>query len=197
MEYFDYVKQLFAEFGWWSIALVVAITLTMIPINLLIKKIFSKAEKDSVTRIRKTLAQLMVFVLSAVYIVIFCLIFKMPLDVNFILANVVPSGVCAMLVWAVIKIVMDLGLKNVFTLIANSKVVKDLLKKIPLDEDVKNTIYNHLLELINNTDGDNAEVVKTKQDELTLRATQMLQGFVENPTEIANQIVAVLKEKFK
>lgn len=192
----DYVVQLFKGFGYWSIALVVATTLFMIPVNLLIKKIFSKATSDSVIRIRKTLSQSFVFVFSGVFILVFCLVFEKPLDVNFITINAIPCGGLSMVLWCVIKVVRDVGFKPIIKLIVSSNSFKKLLKDIPLDAKVKSTIFDALCNLVKDADGENAEVVINKSLELTARATQMLNGFVSNPKEIAVQLVDALQKKY-
>jgi hypothetical protein len=192
----DYVVQLFKGFGYWSIALVGATTLFMIPVNLLIKKLFSKATSDSVIRVRKTLSQSLVFVFSGLFILLFCVIFEKPLDVNFITINAIPCGGISMVLWGIIKVVRDLGFKPLLKLFVSSNSFKKMLKNVPLDAQVKTTVFNALSNLVKDADGKNAEVVISKSLELTARATQMLNGFVSNPKEIAVQLVEVLQKKY-
>lgn len=192
----DYVAQLFTNFGWWFLAIVAVTTLVMIPLNKLIEKLFSKSNSASASRLAKTTSQVLVFIVSGLAITIFSLILEHKVNFEFVLVNVVPTGVCAMALWAVIKIARDLGLRDFLVYLANNAEVDKLLSKIKINSSVKNAVYKSLKELINNTDGDNADVVITKATELQNRATQMLQGFVENPAQVATQFVTALQTKY-
>lgn len=192
----DYVSQLYINFGWYFLAIVAFVTLIMIPINLLVKKLFSKSKSTQMSRLCKTITQVMVFVMSGVSITIFSLIFKHKFNFEFVLINLVPTGVCAMVLWTLIKFARDLGFRDLCVYLANNAEVKKLLSKVKLDHSVKTAIYDSLLELVNNTDGDNKDIVIAKADEIRTRATQMLQGFVEQPTQLAEQFVEILQKKF-
>lgn len=192
-----YISELFTSFGYWFIALIFANFLIMLPIAWGLSKGFSKIKSDAANRLRKVLTSLCVFIVAGGCITALCAILYKPLDINFILINVVPCGGCAMLLWSIVKIIRDCGFKTLLSLIANSNTVKKLLKKIPVSNDVKTAIYDNLCDLVKNSDGDNAELVISKSLELTNRASQMLQGFVENPNEIAQLFVKALQLKFK
>lgn len=196
-EVLNYVSQLFNEFGYWSIALIVATTLLMIPVNMLVKKIFSKNTNESVVRVSKVSSQLLVFGISAVCITIFCLIMKTPLSVNFVFANVLPCGFLSMVLWAVLKVARDMGIKPIIKIILESQTVKKALKEIKIDDKIKDAIFNKLVELVENSDGENAKLVIEKEMEIVNIATSMLSGFTDNPNAVATQFAEALKIKFK
>ena len=60
-KFFDTGKMLFEHFGWYSLLLVLATTLIMIPVNLLWKKVM---KKESLERLRKTVSCLSVYVIA-------------------------------------------------------------------------------------------------------------------------------------
>lgn len=191
----EYVTTLFATFGYWFIAAVGAVTLIMIPVNLLIKRIFKSATSESVIRVRKTLSSAMVFVVSGGVIAVATLIFKKPLSINYVLVNCIPCGALAMLLWAVVKIVRDVGFKPILAKILHSKTIKKALADIDIDKDVKKMIYNKLCEIVENTSGDNSALVVSKVDALTEKAKSLLNGFVvaENIAEYAQKFVSAVQ----
>lgn len=195
----EYVMQLFTIYGWWSIALVGINFLLMIPINFGLKKAFAKSTSESASRIRKTLSSVLVFVVAGIVITIADLIFHIKFDISFILINCVPVGALSMIVWATYKFVRDCGGKALLNVIFKSNSIKKLLKKLPLDNKVAVAIYNKLVDMVKEGNGDNAEIVVKKEQQLVNIASTLLNGFVEveNITNVANQFVDALKLKFK
>lgn len=195
---FTYGKQLYSWFGWWSVAIVCAVTLIMIPINLLIKKIFERAKSDSVVRIRKTISSLMVFVVAFGTLALACLIFKMPFTFGFGLVGCVPTGALAMVVWAIIKVIVDCGIGPIISAVSKSKSVKKLLKSTGLDKDIVNAIYHKLDELVDNTDGENAQLVFSKSAEIIAKAESLLNGFTaeDNVKVVAQKFLQALQKKY-
>lgn len=194
----DYVSNLFAIYGWWFVALVMSTFAIMLLVNWLLTKAFSKATTDALQRLRKTLSTLCVYVVASIVIIVANAIMKHPFDIKFILINCVPVGALSMVVWAVVKIVRDLGFSKLIELIAKSKTIKNLLAKLPIDKEVANTIYDKLIDAIDESKGDNAEIVATKETELLSMASSMLSGFVdaEQISTTAQGIVDALKIKF-
>lgn len=194
----DYVSILFAIYGWWFVALVISTFAIMLLVNWLLTKAFSKATTDALQRLRKTLSTLCVYVVASIVIIVANAIMKHPFDIKFILINCVPVGALSMVVWAVVKIVRDLGFSKLIELIAKSKTIKNLLAKLPIDKEVANTIYDKLIDAIDESKGDNAEIVATKETELLSMASSMLSGFVdaEQISTTAQGIVDALKIKF-
>lgn len=194
----DYVSNLFAIYGWWFVALVMSTFAIMLLVNWLLTKAFSKATTDALQRLRKTLSTLCVYVVASIVIIVANAIMKHPFDIKFILINCVPVGALAMVVWAIVKVVRDLGFSKLIELIAKSKTIKNLLAKLPIDKEVANTIYDKLIDAINESKGDNAEIVATKETELLSMASSMLSGFVEAEqiSTTAQGIVDALKIKF-
>lgn len=194
----DYVSNLFAIYGWWFVALVMSTFAIMLLVNWLLTKAFSKATTDALQRLRKTLSTLCVYVVASIVIIVANAIMKHPFDIKFILINCVPVGALSMVVWAVVKIVRDLGFSKLIELIAKSKTIKKLLAKLPIDKEVANTIYDKLIDAIDESKGNNAEIVATKETELLSMASSMLSGFVdaEQISTTAQGIVDALKIKF-
>lgn len=194
----EYVMNLFTLYGWWFIALVGATFGIMLLVNWGIKKAFSKATSEQAQRIRKVVSSLCVYIVAGIVIVIANLIAKHSFDFNFVLVNCIPVGALAMVVWAIVKVVRDLGFSKLIELIAKSKTIKNLLAKLPIDKEVANTIYDKLIDAIDESKGDNAEIVATKETELLSMASSMLSGFVdaEQISTTAQGIVDALKIKF-
>lgn len=194
----DYVSNLFAIYGWWFVALVMSTFAIMLLVNWLLTKAFSKATTDALQRLRKTLSTLCVYVVASTVIIVANAIMKHPFDIKFVLINCVPVGALAMVVWAIVKVVRDLGFSKLIELIAKSNTIKSMLKKLPIDTEIATTIYNKLLKSIEESKGDNAQIVEQKEYELLDMASSMLNGFIsaENISTIAQGIVDALKVKF-
>lgn len=194
----EYVMNLFTLYGWWFIALVGATFGIMLLVNWGIKKAFSKATSEQAQRIRKVVSSLCVYIVAGIVIVIANLIAKHSFDFNFVLVNCIPVGALAMVVWAIVKVVRDLGFSKLIELIAKSNTIKSMLKKLPIDTEIATTIYNKLLKSIEESKGDNAQIVEQKEHELLDMASSMLNGFIsaENISTIAQGIVDALKIKF-
>lgn len=194
----EYVMNLFTLYGWWFIALVGATFGIMLLVNWGIKKAFSKATSEQAQRIRKVVSSLCVYIVAGIVIVIANLIAKHSFDFNFVLVNCIPVGALAMVVWAIVKVVRDLGFSKLIELIAKSNTIKSMLKKLPIDTEIATTIYNKLLKSIEESKGDNAQIVEQKEYELLDMASSMLNGFIsaENISTIAQGIVDALKVKF-
>ena len=196
-EIFKYINHLFEYFGYWSIALIVSITLIMIPINYGIKKLISKTDKQALVRLGKISIQLMVFVISAICLILFSLIFGLPLNVLYILTNVFPCAFLAMALWGVIKVIRDLGVKPLLALILESNAVKKALKEIPIDNTIKKAIFDKLCELVENSDGDNAEVVISKETEIVKVIEEMIKGFTTDTSSVTKLFSNALKIKYQ
>lgn len=194
-----YCKQVYGWFGWWSIAIVAAVTLVMIPLNLLIKKIFAKAKSDSVIRIRKTLSSALVFVVAFGILALACLIFKTPFTTGFGLVGCVPVGALAMALWTVIKVIKDCGFGPIVNALSKSKSAKKLLKKTGLKKDIVNAVFNKLEELVDNTEGENAKIVVEKASVIVAKAESLLKGFTaeDNLKSVAKTFLAALQAKYK
>ena len=194
----SYIEQLFSSFGWWTLAVVGTSFLIMIPINLAIKAIFKKVSGTTVDRIRKTIAQICVFGVSAGVITIFALIIPTELSAGFVFTNCVPCGALAMIVWAIVKLIRDTGFAPLISYLAQNKEIKNLLKEIPIDQDAIKVVYDKLCNLVKNTDGTNAEIVVNKANEIVARAKEMLNGFadVTSIADASQKLLQALKLKF-
>lgn len=196
----SYIEQLINAFGWWTLAIVGATFLIMIPINIAVKAIFNKiSSNNTLERIRKTVSQIFVFGVSAGVIALFAIIIPTELSVGFVFTNCIPCGALAMTIWAIVKLVRDAGFAPLIKYIATNKEIKKLLKEIPIDQDTVNVVYNKLIELVENTDGTEAEIVINKTNEIIARAKEMLNGFadVESVSQASTKLLEALQLKFK
>lgn len=194
----EYVKSLFANYGWWALALVGATFLVMIPVNALIKVVFKNAKSTEASRIRKTLSALFVYLVAMGVVAVANLILHIDTNIEFLLVSCVPVGSVAMVVWAAFKFTRDLGFGWLIKMLEKSGKIKEILKSLPLDNKIAFKIYNNLIEQIEKAKGENSQIVESKQVELTSMASSMLNGFVEaeKVSSTAAGIVDALKLKF-
>ena len=152
-------KMLFATYGWWSIAIVIVVTALMFPVNFGLKKAFEKQTNEKIIRLQKILSALCVFVVAAVVLYFFELVFgEHNYDFGYIFINTMSVAFMSMALWAIIKVARDCGIKPLIVWISGklyeSKYVKSLYDKIEINDVVKSNIWNFLSELIEkNTDG--------------------------------------------
>ena len=194
----EYVKSLFANYGWWALALVGATFLVMIPVNALIKVVFKNAKSTEASRIRKTLSALFVYLVAMGVVAVANLILHIDTNIEFLFISCVPVGSVAMVVWAAFKFTRDLGFGWLIKMLEKSGKIKEILKGLPLDNKIAFKIYNNLIEQIEKAKGENSQIVESKQVELTAMASSMLNGFVEaeKVSSTAAGIVDALKLKF-
>lgn len=195
----EYALQIYTVYGYWCIAIVLATFAIMCVVNFALTKAFSKCQNTALVRLRKTLSSVLVFVVAGLSLTIANLILKYKLDFKFIALNSVPVAGLSMILWAVVKVVRDMGIKPILEAIANSKTARNILKQIPLDKKLVNAVFDNLVSHIESSNGDNAEIVAKKQAELKSMAQTLLNGFVETEklSTISAQFVEALKLKFK
>jgi len=134
--------NLFDTYGWWTAAIVGATVLVMIPINLLVKACFKKTENKSLQRIRKVISGLCVYGVSIAMLYLYQAIVAKEPDYSFMLvaSSFVYVGTLAMLVWAVLKAVWEIGLWPILLPIVksvkSSKEFKELLAGYGVDKKV-------------------------------------------------------------
>lgn len=134
--------NLFETYGWWTAAIVGATVLLMIPINCLVKACFKKTTSDALQRLRKVISGLLVYAVSIGMLYLYqWLIAKEP-DYSFILvaSNFVYVGTLAMLAWAIMKAVWQIGLWPILLpivkAIKGNKEFKELLVSYGIDKEV-------------------------------------------------------------
>lgn len=216
-----YVEKLYSNFGWWALLIVAVVTALMIPTNIGVKALFnlavSSTEKSTkleesvkttriqqIERIRKVVSSLVVFVIAIVVLYLFEWIFgSKNYNFSYIISASLPTGICSMFVWALIKAIKDIGIVPVITKIAEtletSGYLSKLLASIDMDETTKKIIYEFIKDKVNKyANGDSAKV------EEYLSSTSLandvgnlikLNGITTNIASIAQQFIEIAKSK--
>lgn len=189
---------LFNYFGWWSLALIAGVTLVMIPINMLYKKLM---KKESLERLRKTVAVLTVYGLAlAAVALISIFVFKVEVTVQYLFAGAIACGFCSMTLWFIIKFIRDYGWAAIKAMMSKTSWKKDLkqcAEKYGIPKNLANIVLNTVDEYLDKVDSSKAEAVMAKQGELTTQIRAELSGFVkENLTDAVNGIIEVVKTKY-
>lgn len=193
----DYFDQAIENYGWWSLLLVLITFLIMIPINLLITKLFSKTTSESMERLRKTISSVSVFVVAFAISYIYVAIFEVETTAADVFGNSLPIAVLAMGLWSVVKLARDGVIKPLLEKLRDP--IKEKLKEITgVDEEIIESIYDKLVEYVKDSDEDNADAVINNEKELLLKSIDMLTGFTENvsSSDVASQLYECLKLKF-
>lgn len=194
VKYFD---QVFQAYGWWSLLLVLLTFGLMIPINLLVKKLFEKSISEPMDRLRKTISSGLVYVVAFALSYIYVAIFKVETTAAIVFGNSLPVAVLAMGLWSVVKLARDGAIKPLLKKYQDP--VKAKLKEITgVDAKIIDNIYGKLVEYVKDSDVENAEMVLNHEKELLLKSIDMLTGFTENvsSSDIASQLYECLKLKF-
>lgn len=134
--------SLFQKYGWWTAAIIGATVLIMIPINLLVKACFKKTENVSLQRLRKAISGTLVYAVSIGVLYAHHYLFQPAADWSFmtVAGEFVYVGTLAMFVWALMKIVWQIGLWPVVLPIikklSGNKEFKEMLERYGLDKKV-------------------------------------------------------------
>ena len=80
----DEAKLLFQNFGWFSIVLVLATTLLMIPLNMLYKKIMNN---EKIERLRKTISCVSVYLIAMALVATLTAIIRKPMSFTYLLCG--------------------------------------------------------------------------------------------------------------
>ena len=192
-----FVEQIFSYFGWYSIGLVALTTLIMIPISLLLKKIF---KSEGTQRLRKTIASLLVYVISAGVVSAFTAIFKVStITFHYLLSTSIPVALLAMLLWAIIKVVRDYGFKPLIKVICKSKAWKEGIYKLGVDKKIVDIIVANADKYLEQVNATKAEEVIKQETMLVRQIATEINGFVDgnaNVGEIAAKLAKAIVCKY-
>lgn len=131
-EFFIEFGALFTTFGWWSLLLISATVAIMYPINVLWKKVM---QKDDLSRLRKIVAFISVYIVSFGLVAIFTAIFSSGsfADSKYLFSSTLALGFCSQVVWELVKVIRDYGFKQFVSYISEKvdwkKAVKQVSKK--------------------------------------------------------------------
>lgn len=198
----SYFLILWETFRWWSFLLVGITFVVMIPVNLLICKVFSKISNKNeeatkrTDRLRKSISSIMVFGIAAVVITIFSLVHKDVLSAPFVFSNTLIVAPLAMFFRALWKIIRDYGFKPVVAVIWKSKEGQALLKKLNIDKAVAKNIINYIDTFLSESKGDELERIIESELVLTNDISVKLGGFTEDAYNAAKTIIQHYKDKY-
>lgn len=193
---FNNCALLFEYFGWYSILLVVGTTGLMIPLNLLYKKIM---KKDSFSRLRKIVSALSVYVIALGLVAFFTgVVVKQPITASYLFSAMLPCGLLAQVLWAVIKVIKDYGIAPIVKSIAQSKEAKKWIVDLGLDESLVNTIMTRIDNYLANVNATTFEDVVAQETIIYQDLKNKLAGFIDNSKldETATKILEQIKSKY-
>lgn len=193
---FDNCALLFEYFGWYSIFLVVATTGIMIPINMLYKKLM---KTESLERLRKVVSALSVYVVALALIAFFTgVVVKEPITAGYLFSAMLPLGLLAQVLWAVIKVVKDYGVAPILKSIAQSKETKQWFVSLGLDEGLADTIMTRIDNYLKNVNASTLDDVVAQETILYQDLKNKLSGFIDNDkiNEVSIKIIEQVKSKY-
>lgn len=199
---FSNFGSLFKLFGWYSLLLIVGTVAIMFPINLLWKHLM---KKDELSRLRKTVSFISVYVVALAIIVAFTALVSHGnlYDYGYISGSTLALGFCAQVLWELIKLVRDYGFNKVVKLIAEktnwNKLLKQFGKKYNIDTKLVDIVATEIEDkYLKNTDTTELEVFEKDESEIILDIHNKLGGFVETGKldEIASGVLLILKESW-
>lgn len=192
----DNCKLLFDYFGWYALLLVAGVTLLMIPINLLYKKIMAS---DGLQRLRKTIVSpVTVYGLSLGFVALFtATIIKVPLTADYLFNATLPCMVLSMFLWAIIKIIKDYGFAPIIKAIANNRQAQKWISDLGLNKSVVDLIVKNINKYLAETDTKSVDDVIAKSNEIDNLIRQHLGGFVSGDMTIAiDNIMDIVKKGY-
>lgn len=193
---FDNCALLFEYFGWYSILLVVATTGIMIPINMLYKKLM---KTEPLERLRKVVSALSVYVVALALIAFFTgVVVRQPITASYLFSAMLPLGLLAQVLWAIIKVIKDYGIEPILKSITQSKEAKQWFVNLGLDEGLVNTIMTRIDNYLKNVNVSTLDDVVAQETILYQDLKNKLAGFVDNDKidETATKIIEQVKSKY-
>lgn len=193
---FDNCALLFEYFGWYSILLVIGTTGLMIPLNLLYKKIM---KKDSLSRLRKVVSALSVYVVALGLVAFFTgVVVKQSITASYLFSAMLPCGLLAQVLWAVIKVIKDYGIAPIVKSIAQSKEAKKWIVDLGINESLVNTIMTRIDNYLSNVNATTFEGVVAQETVIYQDLKNKLAGFVDATKldEAATKILEQVKSKY-
>lgn len=193
---FDNCALLFEYFGWYSILLVVATTGIMIPINMLYKKLM---KTEPLERLRKVVSALSVYVVALALIAFFTgVVVRQPITASYLFSAMLPLGLLAQVLWAIIKVIKDYGIEPILKSITQSKEAKQWFVNLGLDEGLVNTIMTRIDNYLKNVNASTLDDVVAQETILYQDLKNKLAGFVDNDkiNDVATKIIEQVKSKY-
>lgn len=202
-EIFRHFGSLFSVFSWWSIAMIAAVVILMIPINMLYKKIM---QKESLERLRKIIAFISVYIVSLGVVAGITAIAHGGVELTFayLSGSTLALGFCAQFAWEVVKLIRDYGFAKVTKYFSEKVDWKKALKAFGKKYNIDTTLTDVIATAIENKylDQINADAVKAfAENEATMivEIQNKLTGFVNSgdTKEIATGIFGMLRDAWK
>lgn len=201
-ELFSNFGGLFKVFSYWSILLIVGVTLVMIPINLLWKKLM---KKDKLQRLRKVVSTLSVYVVALAAVAGFTWITSTGSYTFAYLSGATLSlGFCSQFLWMIIKLIRDYGFAKVAVYIAESidwkKSLKEFGKKFNIDTKITDIIATEIEnKYLADIETDAVKAFAENETAMLSGIQQKLDGFVktEDLQEVAKGLFEMLRDSWK
>lgn len=194
---FDNAKLLFEYFSWYSLLLVLGTTLVMIPLNILYKKIM---KKDSLSRLRKSISSISVYLVSLGLIALFtgCII-KAPLTFEYLFTASMSCGILSMLLWAVIKFVRDYGFKPILKLIMQNKEARKWIKELGLSNKLINLVFDNIDNYLKDANVSTFEDYMKNETTVINQIKSQITGFVSSDklNAVVKNMVELIRNKYK
>lgn len=194
-KFFDTMKMLFEHFGWYSLLLVLATTLIMIPINMLYKKMF---KKDNLDRLRKTSSCLSVYLVALGLVAFFTgVVLKETITIDYLVASSMNCGLLSMFLWAVIKFVRDYGVLPVANMVLENKKAKAWLRELGVSEKLVEVLRDEVKSKMGNKP--TLEQYLAKEQELIAHLRLQMSGFLASDkiNDAIKNILKPIKDKLK
>lgn len=194
-KFFDTMKMLFEHFGWYSLLLVLATTLIMIPINMLYKKLF---KKDNLDRLRKTISCLSVYLVALGLVAFFTgVVLKETITIDYLVASSMNCGLLSMFLWAVIKFVRDYGVLPIANMVLENKKAKAWLKELGVPEKLVEVLTDEVKSKMGNKP--TLEQYLAKEQELIAHLRLQMSGFLASDkiNDAIKNILKPIKDKLK
>lgn len=194
-KFFDTMKMLFEHFGWYSLLLVLATTLIMIPINMLYKKLF---KKDNLDRLRKTVSCLSVYLIALGLVAFFTgVVLKETITIDYLVASSMNCGLLSMFLWAVIKFVRDYGVLPIANMVLENKKAKAWLKELGVPEKLVEVLRDEVKSKMGNKP--TLEQYLAKEQELIAHLRLQMSGFLASDkiNDAIKNILKPIKDKLK
>lgn len=194
-KFFDTMKMLFEHFGWYSLLLVLATTLIMIPINMLYKKLF---KKDNLDRLRKTISCMSVYLIALGLVAFFTgVVLKETITIDYLVASSMNCGLLSMFLWAVIKFVRDYGVLPIANMVLENKKAKAWLKELGVPEKLVEVLRDEVKSKMGNKP--TLEQYLAKEQELIAHLRLQMSGFLASDkiNDAIKNILKPIKDKLK
>ena len=144
-ELFRHFGELFEAYNYWSILLIAGVVISMIPLNILYKKVM----KGRYERLAKVVAFISVYIVSAAFIAVFTAITKVyPFSVGYVIGSALALGFCSQVTWEMIKLIRDYGAKNfilwILAALERERLLSSFAEKYGIDKKIVKIIISNI-----------------------------------------------------